>query len=69
MHDATHNQRAQLNTRITPLIEKMRDDDPGVWKPAAKGVFTEIREVMGPDWRPSGDWKKQIDLLLKDKDE
>lgn len=65
MHDATDRQRALLNTRITPLLSKMRDNDPAVWKPAVGQVLETIQIVMGPNWAPSGDWKTQIDLLLQ----
>jgi hypothetical protein len=62
MHDANTEQRKQLREKVNPLLERYRVTGHEVL------VRIAVRDVMGQDWRPSGDWKKQIDLL-RDKED
>lgn len=59
MNDATPEQREVLDKKVRPLLEFYRSTG----REAAVRIV--IRDVLGQDWQPSGDFKKQIDLLKK----
>lgn len=60
-HDATPEQRAQLRE----VIRVLRDDSVPTAK-AYEQVIRETAAVMGPDWRPTGEWAAQIESLMRD---
>lgn len=52
--DGTPEQRRALRRRVKPLLEQYRVDgrqDP---------VLAVLRDVMGAEWKPSGDWATAI---------
>jgi hypothetical protein len=59
--DATPEQRTQLKDAIAPLSDKSI--------PASDAYAQVIRrtaDVMGPEWRPSGEWAEWITALLEE---
>lgn len=61
--DATPEQREQLKEAITPL----RDQDLTASE-AYKAVVYGVADVMGPHWRPRGEWEEWITALLDDRE-
>lgn len=57
-HDATPEQRQRLRETVMPEMRQ-------VYAPTGdeSTVRAAVLEVMGADWAPSGDWKRQIDAL------
>lgn len=53
--DAGPEQRVRLREEVTVLLQQFRED--GRMKP----LIDKVIEIMGPDWRPTGEW----DLFLK----
>lgn len=52
--DGTPEQRAALRRRVKPLLDQYRVDgnhDP---------VVAALRDVMGAEWKPSGEWAEAI---------
>lgn len=64
VHDADSVQRAALHRDVPPLIARLRSRDPDVWRPAVPAMFKLLQEIMGQQWQPTGDWARQIDLLM-----
>lgn len=56
-HDATEEQQRLLRIKLPPLMDR--------YKVTGREALVRIaiRDVMGQDWNPSGDWKEQIDKL------
>jgi hypothetical protein len=48
--DATPEQREKLRTRLTPLLQRYKEDGNEAHIRAA------LRDVMGVQWKPTGDW-------------
>lgn len=57
--EATPAQRTLLRTALPPLIQELR-----VSREAALPILQAVTRIMGPGWRPTGDWAHQIDLLV-----
>jgi hypothetical protein len=57
LNDATPAQRERMRKRMPPLIEKMRET--GETAP----IRRLIREVLGPDWQPTGDAAEWIEAM------
>jgi hypothetical protein len=47
--DATPAQRERMRKRVLPLIENLRETGD------VSPIYRLIREIHGPDWRPSGE--------------
>lgn len=58
--DASPDQRALLKDAIKPLR-----DDSLTPSEAYVAVVLGTAEVMGPDWRPTGQWDEWITALLE----
>lgn len=56
-HDATEDQRQKLNDKLPPLLD--------IYKETGREALVRIaiRDILGQQWAPSGDYKKQIDEL------
>jgi translation elongation factor EF-Tu-like GTPase len=55
--DADPEQLQRLRTEVPPLLDQLRAD--GQTLP----VVNRVREIMGPEWQPTGDWARQIHAL------
>lgn len=62
--DAGPEQRARLREAIKPL-----EDESLTASQAYETVMRQTVEIMGPDWRPSGEWDEWITALLADGSE
>lgn len=60
--DASPDQLAQLRERLPPLLDAYKAE--GNPRPTMEAVI----DIMGPTWRPQGDWARQIDTFLKGDD-
>lgn len=56
--DATSEQAAELRQEILPLLDQYRAGEI-----PEDVIFCKVEEIMGPNWRPSGDWLEQLDVL------
>lgn len=52
--DGTPGQVSELRARVLPALEDGASDQE---------VRKLVRDVMGPRWRPSGEWAAQIQAL------
>lgn len=55
--DSTDEQRVRLRAKIEPLLDQFRDN--GKMRP----LFDAVTEVMGDEWRPTGDWARQLEAV------
>jgi hypothetical protein len=57
--DADPTQRDRLKAEIPPLLEEY------VHEGSPETVLRQVVEIMGPQWRPTGEWATWIDGLTK----
>jgi hypothetical protein len=57
--DATPEQRARLKTEALPILRDTPDP-----KEAMASAVLKTAEVMGPEWRPAGEWDEAITNVL-----
>lgn len=57
--DADPTQRDRLKAEIPPLLEEYGDGG------SPETVLRQVVEIMGPQWRPTGEWATWIDGLTK----
>lgn len=55
--DADPTQRDRLKAEIPPLLEE--------YGGSPETVLRQVVEIMGPQWRPTGEWATWIDGLTK----
>lgn len=67
-NDATPDQRELLRAKLPPYLDRIRNDDPAVWKPAVEDLLKAVNAVMGPDWGPTGEFDEWIRKLLSPPD-
>lgn len=60
--DSSEDQLARLRAEIPPLLRQFRED--GVMRP----IVDKVIEIMGVEWRPSGDWDLFLRKLLEKSD-
>lgn len=63
--DAFEYQRVMIRTQGRVHLEHMRAKDPAVGKAAMVAFLKDIQEIMGPKWKPSGEWAVVIENMLK----
>lgn len=70
-NDANGDQRQLLRTMLPPMIQRMRDyqNDDHNWPLAAKSLLMRVHQIMGPQWRPKGEWDAYITTLLRGEEE
>lgn len=56
--DATAEQAVGLRCDVLPLLDRYRAGEI-----PEDVIFRKVEEIMGSDWRPSGDWADQLDVL------
>jgi hypothetical protein len=66
--EASGDQKSLLNTKLPPMIRRMRAEahDEEQWRLATQSLLIRIHEVMGRDWRPRGQTGLTIAHLLKE---
>jgi hypothetical protein len=69
MHDANGDQKRLMQTKLPPLISRAKTvtHDPDEWRLVAESILINVQRIMGPEWRPIGEWAERIDALLKEK--
>jgi hypothetical protein len=59
-HDASPDQHKQLNERVPPLIDKLRQN--GRTAP----LYLALADIMGKDWKPSGHYETWLINFRRD---
>lgn len=54
--DATPHQLTQLRKRIVPLLKS----NPRLLVSDPQRLTDELADIMGPDWKPSGQWAQGV---------